>query len=55
MLESVGEESERSAIVASALARINTLCDRIDLIDLVGHHENVGHRLVPEADANAWL
>jgi hypothetical protein len=55
MLEAITDEAERAGIIATAIPRIERLLDRIDLIDLVGHAENVGHRLVSESDAATWL
>jgi predicted KAP-like P-loop ATPase len=51
LLRRVQDERERAEIVKRVLPRIQRLSGREELIDLVGHRENVGHRLIPEADA----
>lgn len=51
VLERVEDERERLAIVERVLPRIEQLSGREELIDLVGHRENVGHELIPDADA----
>jgi hypothetical protein len=52
-LERVDDEHDRLAIVRRVLPRVGQLSGRQQLIDLVGHRQNVGHRLIPEADAEA--
>jgi predicted KAP-like P-loop ATPase len=54
LLRRIEEEDERLAIVKRVLPRIGQLSGRMELIDTVGHRENVGHRLVTE-DASAEL
>lgn len=49
VLRRVEDEQERLAIVRRVLPRVEQLSAREELVDLVGHRENVGHRLVPAA------
>lgn len=51
VLQRVDDERERSAIVRRVLPRVEQFSGREELIDLVGHRENVGHELIPETDA----
>jgi hypothetical protein len=51
VLRRVEDEEERLAIVKRVLPRVEQLSAREELVDLVGHRENVGHKLVPEAAA----
>jgi predicted KAP-like P-loop ATPase len=45
MLRRIDDEGERLAIVERVLPAIEHLTGRMELIDTVGHRENVGHRL----------
>lgn len=49
VLRPVEDEQERLAIVRRVLPRVEQLSAREELVDLVGHRENVGHHLVPAA------
>jgi hypothetical protein len=51
LLDRVADENERSQLVKRVLPRVEQLSGREELIDLVGHRENVGHRLIPEPEA----
>lgn len=46
LLRRVGTENERLQIVERVLPRLPHLTTRMELIDTVGHRENVGHELV---------
>jgi KAP-like P-loop domain-containing protein len=49
VLRRVEDEEERLAIIRRVLPRLEQLSAREELVDVVGHRENVGHRLIPEA------
>jgi predicted KAP-like P-loop ATPase len=54
MLRRIEDESERLAIVKRVLPEIGQLSGRLQLVDMAGNRENVGHRLIP-ADAATLL
>jgi hypothetical protein len=54
LLRRIEDENERLAIVERVLPEIRQLSGRLELVDLVGHRERVGHRLIP-ADAATRL
>jgi hypothetical protein len=54
LLRPVDDEQERAEIVRRVLPRVQQLSGREELIDIVGHRENVGHKLIPEADADEF-
>ena len=51
LMRRIDDEAERLAIVERCLPRVRALNGRKELIDTVGHRENVGHRLIPESDS----
>ncbi len=51
LLERVPHDEDRLAIIEEALPRIEDLSARVELIDDVGHRENIGHRLIPQGQA----
>jgi predicted KAP-like P-loop ATPase len=54
LLRRIDDETQRLAIVEHVLPEVTQLTGRLELIDLAGHRENVGHRLIP-ADAATRL
>ena len=54
LLQRIDQEDARLAIVERMLPEVTQLSGRLELIDLAGHRENAGHRLIP-ADAATRL
>ena len=50
ILRRIGDPQETLELIRRILPRLNQLSARLELIDLVGHRENVGHGLVPEPE-----
>jgi hypothetical protein len=48
LIKRIEDSAERTAAVGSALAAIDTLSARLELVRTVGNQENVWHDLVPE-------
>jgi hypothetical protein len=51
LLRSIEDEEERLRIIRRMLPKVHHLSGRMELIDTVGHRENVGHRLVSQEAA----
>jgi predicted KAP-like P-loop ATPase len=48
LLRTIDDEDERLRIVERVLPKVQHLTGRMELIDTVGHRENVGHKLIGE-------
>ena len=54
MVKSIEDESRRRDLVHAVLPRIDTLSARLELVRIVGHDENAGHKLVTLEDAETF-
>lgn len=52
LLRHLKTEEERLKVVNSVLPRINTISNRLDVVNIVSHKESVGHGLVPQAEVD---
>lgn len=55
LIRSLQSEAKIEAAVAEALPRIRTLHGRLTLIEMVGHSEGVGHKLVSQEEVSKFL
>jgi predicted KAP-like P-loop ATPase len=51
LLKRVDDEPRRAEIAAQAITKVSSLSAALELVEMVGHREGVGHKLVTEADA----
>jgi hypothetical protein len=54
LLRRIDDEEERNALARRVFEETRELSARLQFLELVGHGENVGHKLVPLESWNEW-